>query len=290
MLVLRTVSTTALRAAWVACSRSVHPDKCELTDAKDAMQKVNRAWDSLKSKRSSIDESLMAQALERRNSEAAERRAVEARSRNQAKAKADPKGGVQKRGGSKVGAEGGEQPCGDTSAQPKKKAKAGVSAASSSWETPGKDNSAEPASKKHKAGTGAEQAAEQPDGETKCGMYTIKVFKAFHGVKSWNNVTRKFKFEEWHSSAVAFKVATEFAKVASDLMFKYEHHMKKKSDKIELLKLHGLSPNPTSTIAVMKEHFEKAEFHIPSIISHQIPHYEIGGVNHPYKATFHIIR
>ena len=256
-MVLRTVTTTALRASWVAASKQVHPDKCQLTDATTAMQKANKAWETLRSKRDAVDKALLTAAVARRDSAAATRRAEEATLRNAAESKQNNR----KRAGA-AGAKGpeqGKQPPTDNSntGQPTKKAKPTTEFCN------GASSSTEPPSKKQKA---AAEPAEAVSSSAKCdtatkeekvGRYAIKNQKGCYSIKSWGNSTRKFKFEDWHSAPVAFAVAKAFAQAATDVVFKFDQR-KKKKEKLEMLQFHGIEVEAKTTMYEMTELLEEA--------------------------------
>ena len=277
LLVLRTVPASALRVAYGVTSRQVHPDKCSLSDAKEAMQRVNSAWSKVSTgpKREQVDTALLQKAIHKRETEAEQARAEAVQQQAASSSKARKRASEPKPcAADKASHEGAEK-----QHQPQKKAKhcpqqksdqlqtTAPAPSSSSWQAP------------------APGPAEQTK-KTKCGMYDVRHFKGFFTVKAVCEASRKFKHEDWHSGPVALSVAVHFGAAATDLMYEFDHKRSKKANKAEMLAEHGIATDSKKTVQGMRDVLEEASatrVHILPMGSRQCACAKGGPAGRPYS-------
>lgn len=286
--VLASLPSSTLKAAFASTSKAVHPDKNPNSEACQAMQKVNQAWQILRDEktRKVVDARLLAAASEAQKKHAEEKRKQLLKQKLQQKrgpqrtsiAKANAKT-VKKDNLKKKQNNASKSASTDASKPQDSKQAATASKPEPQTDTPKPSESAtsstEPASKKTKTANSSNAAhhnskteaakddSSKHDSSSSAkkapGIFPIKAHKNFISVKNASNATRKFSFDAWQWAKVAHSVATEFIHAAAEMVRHFEFSLESKKDKLSWLSAHGISVKGSrTTIAAMRDLLEEA--------------------------------
>ena len=228
---LRHLPLESVKAAFMCTCKAIHPDKCSLEGAHNAMGLVNKAWTTMQSPVARAEHG-------RRLEHKYQQEAAQKRSKTKKQAHL----------------------CKPSNPWVKQQAKPSKTAVQKDE----KDTEKHPASdtgKKEKQPKGEKQPdgeKTQPDGSWHVCGFLVKELKGAFRVSLGHLVARKFAFNEWHDKKVAREVATEFAKKAHRALIDYDAQSKKK-DKVTFMATHGWEPSSSkTTIAEMRDELEQA--------------------------------
>lgn len=270
LLVLSSVPLAAIKTAFGATSKVVHPDKNHNPGAHEAMQKVNQAWQELRdpTKRGWVNDQLIYQAEQLR-------KAQQTLLRNQTqKAKRQKQAGPQRKekfGGKPVKTAFKNKHAAPQAAHKGKQAASASStktAPSSSSQSKPSQSTASSKAKPAEASSSKDAGQEPPHKKSKCeetkemkksvGFFDAKESKNVITVKSgFSKAIRKFNVADWHSREVTCQVAEHFMKEATHEMHTFDFCCKKK-DKVELMQKHGLEFKKSLSALHLRDVLEEA--------------------------------